>query len=176
MAAARVGQVLGVTALAVMDRLRGRIAAGGVSEVEAGALVHVQAWPGGTVGDLAAVVGLSQPATVRLVDRLVDEGLLRREAGPDRRTVALELSEAGSRTAAAVLEARAEALDPLLSDLSSQESETLTRLLGRVAAGLAQDRADAVRVCRLCDRDVCYSGPGCPLEDTSRWGEPRSRK
>ena len=28
-----------------------------MSEVEAGALVHVQAWPGGSVGDLADVLG-----------------------------------------------------------------------------------------------------------------------
>jgi DNA-binding MarR family transcriptional regulator len=160
-------QVLGLTALAVMDRLRASLAAGpAVSEVEAGALVHVQAWPGGSIGDLADVVGLSQPATVRMVDRLVEQGLLSREAGRDRRTVALVPTEAGSRAADAVLEARAEALAPLLRDLSGRERATLACLLGRVAAGLAHDRRGAVRVCRLCDRDVCYSGPGCPLEST----------
>jgi DNA-binding MarR family transcriptional regulator len=165
----RVGQVLGVTALAVMDRLRAGVAAGAtVGEVEAGALVHVQAWPGGSVGDLAGVVGLSQPAAVRLVDRLVEQDLLRREAGPDRRTVALVLTEAGSRAADAVLVARAEALAPLLAELSPRERATLERLLGRVVAGLAVDRPGAVRVCRLCDREACTSGPGCPLEHTTR--------
>ena len=167
----RLGQVLGVTALAVMDRLRAGLAAGAaVGEVEAGALVHVQAWPGGSVGDLAGVVGLSQPATVRLVDRLVEQGLLRREAGRDRRTVALVLTEAGSRAAAAVLSARAEALEPLLVELSPRERATLEHLLGQVAAGLAEDRPGAVRACRLCDREACTSGPGCPLEHTTRPG------
>lgn len=170
----RAGQVLGVTALAVMDRLRAAVVAGAaVGEVEAGALVHLHAWPGGSVGDLASVVGLSQPAAVRLVDRLVQQDLLRREAGPDRRTVALVLTKAGSRAAEAVLAARAEALAPVLAGLSPREQAKLERLLGQVAAGLAEDRAGAVRVCRLCDRAVCTSGPGCPLEHTTRPGAAR---
>jgi DNA-binding MarR family transcriptional regulator len=162
-------QVLGVTALAVMDRLRASVTAGAaVNEVEAGALVHVRAWPGGSVGDLAGVVGLSQPATVRLVDRLVERGLVLRRAGPDRRTLALVLTEAGAEAAAAVLMARAEALAPLLAELSPRERATLERLLGRVASGLVVDRSGAVRLCRLCDREVCTSGPGCPLEHSSQ--------
>lgn len=157
-----------------MDRLRTGVAAGAaVGEVEAGALVHIQAWPGGAVGDLAGVVGLSQPATVRLVDRLVAQDLVRREAGRDRRTVALVLTEAGSRAAGAVLAARAEALAPVLGGLSLPDRETLEHLLGQVVAGLAEDRPGAVRVCRLCDRELCTSGPGCPLEHTSRPGGAR---
>src|SRR5437660_11763644 len=53
----RVDQLLGVTALAAIDRLRAAVAAvPGVGEADAGALVHLQAWPGGSVGDLAGVV------------------------------------------------------------------------------------------------------------------------
>lgn len=170
----RVDQLLGVTALAAMDRLRAAVAADpDLSEAEAGALVHLQAWPGGSVGDLAGVVGRSQPATVRLVDRLVEQGLLCREAGGDRRTLALMLTDAGSRAADAVLTARAAALAPLLAGLSPHERTTLERLLGRVAAGLAEDRPSAVHTCRLCDRDACTSGPGCPLEHTTDLGGPR---
>jgi DNA-binding MarR family transcriptional regulator len=157
-----------------MDRLRAAIAGGtGLSEAEGGALVHVQAWPGGSVGDLAGVVDRSQPATVRLVDRLVEDGLLRREAGVDRRTVALVLTDAGSRAADAVLMARAEALGPLLGDLSPRERATLERLLGRITAGLADERPSAVRACRLCDREACCSGPGCPMEHTVDPGNSR---
>jgi DNA-binding MarR family transcriptional regulator len=165
----RLDQLLGVTALGVLDRLRAAIGEGsGVSEAEAGALVHIQAWPGGSVGELAGVVGRSQPATVRLVDRLEQRGLLRREPGVDRRTAALVLTEAGSHEADAVLAARATALAPLLSYLSDSEREALERLLNRVAAGLATDRRAAVHVCRLCDRDACTSGPSCPLDHTTQ--------
>jgi len=164
----RLDQLLGVTALGVLDRLRAAVGDdSGVSEAEAGALVHIQAWPGGSVGELAGVVGRSQPAAVRLVDRLVERGLVRRGPGADRRTAALVLTEAGSRLADAVLAARARALAPLLGDLSGAEREALEQLLDRVAAGLAADRTCAVRACRLCDRDACYSGPTCPLEHTT---------
>jgi DNA-binding MarR family transcriptional regulator len=152
----------------VLDRLRAAVVDdAGLGEAEAGALVHVQAWPGGSVGELAGVVGRSQPAAVRLVDRLVERGFVRREPGPDRRTAALVLTEEGSQVADAILAARARALAYLLRDLSASEREALEYLLGRVAAGLAADRRSAVHVCRLCDRDACTSGAACPLQHTS---------
>src|SRR4051812_19341589 len=115
----RVEQLLGVTALSTVDRLRAALVEGpGVAEAEAGALVHLQAWPGSSVGELAGVVGRSQPATVRLVDRLVEQGFVRREPGADRRTLALVLTHAGSRAADAVLAARAATLAPLVAGLS----------------------------------------------------------
>lgn len=93
---ARLEQLLGVTALAAVDRLRAALVDdAGLGEAEAGALVHMQAWPGGSVGELAGVIGRSQPGTVRVVDRLVESGLVRREAGGDRRTLALVLTADG---------------------------------------------------------------------------------
>lgn len=173
----RVQQLLGVTALAAVDRLRDAVAGGpDLSEAEAGALVHLQAWPRSSVNALAGVVGRSQPATVRLVDRLEARGLVRRHGGGDRRTVALVLTEAGSRAADAALAARAAALEPLLAGLAPGERETLERLLARVTAGLAKDRPEALRTCRLCDRDACCSGPGCPMEHTTDRGGQRSSR
>lgn len=164
----RVDQLLGVAALAAIDRLRGAVAAvPGVGEAEAGALVHLQAWPGCSVGDLAGVIGRSQPAAVRLVDRLVARGLVKRRAGADRRTIALVLTPAGARAADAVLMARASALSALLDGLSSDERDALERLLEGVVAGIADDRRAALHACRLCDRGACCSGPGCPLQHTS---------
>jgi DNA-binding MarR family transcriptional regulator len=170
----RVEQLLGVVALAGMDRLRAAVGDElRLGEAEAYALVHLQAWPGASVGELAGVVGRSQPATVRLVDRLVADGFLRREAGGNRRTVALVLTDGGSRAADGVLAARADALAPLLADLPPRDRAALERVLGRIAAGLADERPSAVHVCRLCDRVACASGPGCPLQHTSQPGEPR---
>lgn len=171
----RLVQLLGVTALAVLDRLRAAIADDvELGETEAGALVHLGAWPGTSVAELGDIVGRSQPAAVRLVDRLVERGLVRREPGADRRTVALVLSEAGSRTADAVLAARSEALAPLLAGLSSSERQALERELSGVASRLAADRASAVRTCRLCDRDACRAGPGCPLQSPTQSGGDRA--
>ena len=170
----RVHQLLGVTALAAMDRLRAAVAGtSDLGEAEAGALVHLQAWPGSSVNDLAGVVDRSQPAAVRLVDRLEARGFVRRQEGADRRTVAVVLTDAGARAADTVLAARAAALAPLLASLSPREREMLERLLGRVAAGLADDRPGALQTCRLCDRDACFSGPGCPMQHSFEPGGPR---
>src|SRR4051794_30491020 len=105
----RLANLLGVTALAAADRLgdgRGSASA---------ALVHLQAHPGGSVESLRRVLGISQPAAVRLVDRLAAEGRLERLPGADRRTLSLRLTPAGERAAGAVLARRAEALRDLLS-------------------------------------------------------------
>jgi DNA-binding MarR family transcriptional regulator len=175
-------QLLGVVSLAAVDRLRDALGAGEprtghdrLDETDAGALVHLQAWPGTSVNELAAVIGRSQPATVRLVDRCVERGWLRRDPGRDRRTLALELTDRGTELVDEILAARATVLRPMLGALSAAERADLERLLGRVAARLADDRRTATHVCRLCHRGVCMSGPGCPLEHTMTPGGPRPR-
>jgi DNA-binding MarR family transcriptional regulator len=163
----RLANLLGVTALAAVDRLRppvdGEAGHGGSA---AAALVHVHAWPGESVERLRRVLGISQPATVRTVNRLVDDGLLERRPGPDRRTAALVLTGAGRAAAERVLEARAAALQGFLEPLDRDERARLLPLLERLVASLADDRGDAVRVCRLCDRGACYGTAPCPLDHT----------
>ena len=166
----RLAQLLGVVALAATDRFRtaveGSLGRGGA---HAAALVHLEAHPGEPVGALAQVLGVSQPAAVKVADRLSADGLLERRAGPDRRTQALHLTPAGQRAAAAVLAQRAEQLDVLVDALEPDERRYLERLLERVVSGLADDRPGALRVCRLCDRAACCgSGPDCPLQHTVR--------
>lgn len=164
----RLEQLLGVVALAATDTFRrameGELGAGGGAPA---ALVHLRAWPGGSVNELGEVLGLSQPATVRLVDRLEARNLVRRDAGADGRTRALSCSVKGRRVADGLLAERNESLRPLLAGLEADEREQLERLLGRVAAGLAGDRPSALATCRLCDRDACQGDTlRCPLNHT----------
>ena len=150
---ARLANLLGVTALAAVDRLRPPVdEQAGHGGGAAGALVHLRAWPGESVESLRRVLGISQPATVRTVNRLVADGLLERRPGPDRRTASLVLSDSGRKAAVRVREARAEALQGFLEPLDEDERAKLLPLLERLAASLAGDRGGAVRVCRLCDR------------------------
>jgi DNA-binding MarR family transcriptional regulator len=129
--------------------------------------VHLQAWPGQPLEALRRALGISQPATVRLVDQLEASGHVERRAGPDRRTRALHLTVAGEHAADALLARRAEPLRGLLAALSPAERTALEPLLERLVAALADDRPSAVHACRLCDRRACTSGPGCPLQHTS---------
>jgi MarR family transcriptional repressor of emrRAB len=163
----RLANLLGVTALAATDALRDAVerdlGRGGSAPA---ALVHLQAWPGTSIEALRHVLGISQPATVRLVDQLVAEGLLERRPGADRRTLALHLTAAGERAASALLARRAERLGALLAVLSDEDQAALEPLLERLAAALAHDRPGALRACRLCDRGACRRDPGCPLDHT----------
>lgn len=164
----RLANLLGVMALAATDRLRSAVEADlGAGGSSPAALVHLQAHPGESVEALRRVLGISQPATVRIVDRLAGEGLLERRPGADRRTLALHLTAAGERVAGAVLAERTRSLRALLDSLEEEERAALTPLLERLVASLADDRPQALRVCRLCDRGACTSDPGCPLEHTT---------
>ena len=165
----RLEQLLAAQALAVTDRVRAATEAASAQEGSGpAALVHLKAYPGGSVSDLERVVGLSQTGAGRLVDRLVAAALVERRPGRDARTQALALTRKGSRAAARILEQRATAVEPLLAHLTPAERDDLERLLGRIVEGLADDRPGALTVCRLCDREACCSGAGCPLDHTTR--------
>jgi DNA-binding MarR family transcriptional regulator len=169
----RLANLLGVLALAATDRLRAAVE----SELEHGgstpaALVHLQAHPGASVEELRRVLGIAQPPAVRLVGRLVAEGLLERRPGRDRRTLALHLTPAGEAAATGVLARRRGSLRPLLDTLQPAERATLAPLLEPLVSALAGDRPGAMRVCRLCDRDACTRAPGCPLEHTTQGAAP----
>jgi DNA-binding MarR family transcriptional regulator len=164
----RLTQLFGVLALAAADRFRSSVeTAVGRGGAHPGALVHLDAYPGESVQALATVLGVSQPAAVKIADRLATDGLVERRTGTDHRVRTLHLTPAGRRAAADVLSRRAAALDELLAGLAPAEREALDPILEKLVAGLAQDRPGALTVCRLCDRTACCGGAtGCPLEHT----------
>src|ERR687895_1712701 len=160
----RLENLLGVTVLAGADRTSAAIAdALGSGGAAPGVVVHLAAYPGESTEALHRVLGISQPATVQVVGRLVDRGLVERRPGRDRRTQALHLTAEGQRTLDELLERRAETLNALLAPLSDDERVQITQLLEKVVAGLAADRPEALTTCRLCDREACRREPGCPL-------------
>jgi DNA-binding MarR family transcriptional regulator len=164
----RLAQLLGALSLSAVDRVRSSVDASlGRAGAHAAALVHLDAYPGDSVQALADVLRVSQPAAVKVVNRLAGDGLLERRQGPDGRTRALHLSPAGREAAARVLADRAAQLEEVLQVLGDDEREHLQPLLEKLVAALAGDRPGALTVCRLCDRTSCCGAPaGCPLEHT----------
>jgi MarR family transcriptional repressor of emrRAB len=158
-----------VAALAATDRMRagveGALGSGGAAPA---ALVHLAAYPGESAEALHHVLGISQPGTAQVLERLDHQGLVERRPGRDRRTHALHLTAHGQRTLARLIERRAETLGALLAPLTDDERVRLTQLLEKVVAGLAADRPQALNTCRLCDREACCREPGCPLGHTVR--------
>ncbi len=164
---ARTANLLGALSVAVAGRLD--------TSSEAAALTALHVYLGGRpIEALRRVLGLSHPATVRLVDRLVARGWVDRTPGVDRRSVALRLTDAGARRAVALLRARGEAMGEVLEALAPEDADRLAPLLERLLAGLVDDRAGARRICRFCDADACGHHVGrCPVTETARVKAPQ---
>ncbi|WP_421709282.1 MarR family winged helix-turn-helix transcriptional regulator [Algihabitans sp.] len=160
----RTANLLGALALALNDRLTDVTSARAERGAAApAALVTVSFYPGESIDALAQTLGLSHSATVRLADRLAEDGLLERRGGADGRTSALYLTRKGRARASAILKDRADSLVEALKPLSVEESAHLTSLLEKMLGALTQDRQQADHICRLCDEDVC-PGEDCPVE------------
>jgi DNA-binding MarR family transcriptional regulator len=154
----RSANLAGAFALAASDAVRAATARGGAGSLPA-ALVTLATFTGEPVERLGRTLHISQPGAVRLVDRLVADGLARRAPGRDGRTLAIELTAAGQARAQELLAARADALEHLLAPLDAKERAALDGLLAKLLhrAGAS---GDARHVCRLCARATC---PRCPV-------------
>jgi DNA-binding MarR family transcriptional regulator len=97
-------------------------AGGRVSPHQATVLAHLDKSAAQTLSELAAAVGVAMPTMSLLVDRLVHAGLIRRERdSDDRRRVALRLTAAGDRAAAARSLVDPERVRALLASLAPGE-------------------------------------------------------
>ncbi len=112
---------------------------------------------------LSRQLRLAQSSTVRLVDRMERDGLVRRETGVDKRTVMVSLTVRGQRAAERVLSARQNVLRELVAKLSDSERSALQAVSVKLLSGLTVGLASGEHNCRLCDEDAC-SLADCPVE------------
>lgn len=163
---ARGANLLGAVSLAVADRVRSAAERGAAQGGSApAALVSLAGYlDGSPIDAVRGPLGLTHSATVRVVDRLVSAGLAQRREGPDRRSVAVELTPTGRSAAASAGRARAEALEEALAALDPAERAQLARLHAKVLGTLTDGRAAAGHICRLCDSHACGHEEGrCPV-------------
>jgi DNA-binding MarR family transcriptional regulator len=158
--------LLGALALVVHDRFSEAMAdALGESESAAAALSSLDHFlDGPTIDLLRRVLGLTSSGTVRLVDRLEDEGYLERGAGADRRATAVQLTRSGRRAARRVAEVRGDVLERALSTLTPGDRAQLDELLSRLLVGMMRGPGAVRFMCRLCDARACGHAEGrCPV-------------
>jgi DNA-binding MarR family transcriptional regulator len=124
---------LGALALGLHDR---QVASfGGLDDSKPAALLTLLTSNDLSVSELEAAVGLSQSATVRLVDRLQAEGLVTR-AAKVKRVVRVGLTPEGRREAERLASARAAVLEAVVGRLEPVEREALGWLLDRLLKAL----------------------------------------
>jgi DNA-binding MarR family transcriptional regulator len=164
--------LVGSLALALTDRTSAAMAAAsGLSESQAtalSALHHFLDRP--SIDTLRQVLGLTSSGTVRLVDKLVDAGYVRRRAGTDARSTAITLTAAGRAAAKRVVAARAAVLADALAPLSHDDRTILAGLVGRVLVGLMRPPGATRWGCRQCDTGTCRGATGdrCPVGNAAR--------
>ena len=112
--------------------------------------------------DIARTIGLTHSATVRLIDRLEKDWLVRRMSRKGRE-VRVELTARGRRRAGQFQDRRIAAADTLMAVLDAAEIEVLARAVDKMLEVPIDGRATADHVCRSCDGDVCR-GENCPVE------------
>jgi DNA-binding MarR family transcriptional regulator len=105
-------------------------------------LVLVATRSGVNASAVASALGIHPSNATRMLDRLVQAGLLdRRDSPSDRRRIALRLTEAGSRLVSSVMDYRRRAYLRILREMSSDDRRRLTTALEpfAVAAGEPPD-------------------------------------
>lgn len=155
---------LSALSIAVMDRIeqsaREVIDRGGETRA---ALVVIGYGCGITNDRLRRILGLSHSGTVRLVDRLVSDGLVERKRSRDGREIALHLTSAGAATRAGLLASRVAVVSEVLEVLSSEEAQMFSTLLHKVLSRQDTSELERFTICRLCDDAACGD---CPLPTT----------
>ena len=134
--------------------------------------VTLLAWRGEAASEtLQFALGLSQPASVRLVDRLIDAGVVARRRRAGDRRVWLRLTAKGRRAAGSLLDREREPVEAALRDALPDRAE-LSRFvaaLDQVAMAVLGDTTDPARFCRACDVAACLgSEHGCPSATVCR--------
>lgn len=160
----RLANLLGALAVTVNDLvLADATTAAGTSASGAAALVVLSTAPGLSVTELGRRVGLSQPAAARMVDTLERRGLVERHDTLTR-SVAVQLTPAGTAAATHILGERGGRLTALAEALTDRDRAALADLLDNLLTAVYQQVPDADRLCRLCDRAACVAGGGvCPV-------------
>jgi DNA-binding MarR family transcriptional regulator len=162
----RTENLLAACSLALAERVRAASQeAVGLGAGAPAAVVSISGFlDGQSVNSLAQVLEMSHPGTVRLVDRLEQEGLVqRRRDAQDGREVRLVATERGRAAAGRILEARKAAMGAVLGPLDDDEREQLIALTERLLGVMTVDRHAARHICRLCDADACGHPDTCPV-------------
>ena len=101
------------------------------------ALYHIGPLPLGTLADKLLVTGGN---VTYVMDRLEDQGLVRRARSPeDRRVIEAQLTKKGRDVIAGVFPGHAEFIEQLAGHLDAQEQEELRRLLRKLGRAIARN-------------------------------------
>jgi MarR family transcriptional repressor of emrRAB len=155
----RLENIWAAISLAAVDKMEQAFAAEtGRGPSAVAAIMQVGVEPGLSIERLRQIIALSHSATVRLLDQLAADDLIRREhsAGADKRARAVYLTENGRSLFEAAKAARRQVAVGALERLSGEEREQLATIVEKMFPALVTaDGVDGEVVCRFCDEKAC---------------------
>lgn len=159
----RSSNLLGALAVALGDEISAATEGiAGHAAASPAAIVTVGGEPGQTIETLRRALDLSHSGTVRLLDRLEEEGIVERRPGKDGRSAAVFLTAGGKRVYQRILDARRQSMDTALGHLNAAERSHFMRSVEKVLFGITRSTAHSDHICRLCELDVCPEET-CPV-------------
>jgi MarR family transcriptional regulator, negative regulator of the multidrug operon emrRAB len=161
---AHTANILGALAVLIQDRVEGAWQASlDLSPMAAAALVQIEGEPGCSIELVAGRIGLTHSATVRVVDKLAERGLVEKDrARKDARAQSLTLSKVGKRVAQQLHEARNQVTDDLLAGLAPMQRAALEQAIRAILHRCVEPGREADVTCRVCDDRRC-SPDICPI-------------
>ncbi|WP_414622400.1 MarR family winged helix-turn-helix transcriptional regulator [Calothrix sp. CCY 0018] len=162
--------LIGASAIAISDSIQkaAEQTTGNTASFPA-ALVIIERYPKITVDLLGQYLQLSQSGAARLVKRLVNQNLVERHQGNDRRSVHLQLTSDGKAMFDKIQQAKIEAVSKLLKPLNKEEQQLLLSFLSKMAWEYSNTEIQEEYICRFCDIHKCPL-PGC-RERVEDWEE-----
>lgn len=163
-ARAHTANILGALALLIQDRVESLWqSALDLSPMAAAALVQIDNEPGSSIEGVAGRIGLTHSATVRVIDKLAERGLVEKDrARQDARAQSLKLGKAGKRTVQELHAARNRVTDDLLSGLGAHQRQALEGAISTILHRTVEPGREADVTCRVCDDRRC-SPDLCPI-------------
>ncbi|MBK4997892.1 MarR family transcriptional regulator [Pseudomonas sp. S31] len=144
-----IGVLLGRAALLKDRVLDSHLESEGITAAQFKVLIIVTQYQVDTPAELCRYLGLDSGSMTRMLDRLVQKGLvLRDRCAEDRRQVRLALTEEGRRVANRLPEIGAAAMNELVGVLQPEELATLESLLTK----LLVNAGDPLMIRRFGDR------------------------
>ncbi|HYL03310.1 MAG TPA: MarR family transcriptional regulator [Steroidobacteraceae bacterium] len=128
-----VGYLLGRARASLLSSLDAELGSFGLNAMQYAVLKHLAEGAARTAADLCRCMYYDTGSMTRILDRLEEKGLLRRERSPDdRRVVLLRVAPAGRAQLPRLRAVGSRVLAAHLAGFSAAEVEALQRLLGRM--------------------------------------------
>ncbi|WP_162916562.1 MarR family winged helix-turn-helix transcriptional regulator [Dongia deserti] len=156
--------ILGALSLLIQDRVeRAWQSTLDLSPMAAAAVVQIDNEPGSSIEQVAGRIGLTHSATVRVIDKLAERGLVEKDrARKDARAQSLKLSKPGKGLARQLHAARNQVIDGLLSGLGPVQREALEAAISAILYQCVEPGREADVTCRVCDDRRCTPDI-CPI-------------